>query len=327
MSLIDFILNVAGLVLWLNWRAIPLAVQAQPGVSLASTLRRAGPPRPRVYYLAGLIALLAARALVYWQLGGPIRWDARIPLGPTTVWFRSDLLGRMAIFSACSFGVTLGIFYLCLLLLSWINGPVAETEPGQRLVRAHLGLLDRWPGALKLLLPLLFTATAWCLFHPWLVHAGLVPRNANAGWRVPAQGVVIGLAVYLALKFFLTGIFALHLFSSHVYLGELPFWSFVNTTARGLLRPLRWLPLRAGQIDFAPVVAMILVLCAAPFSFNGHAREIVSRFFNQLQHNLLAGQTSLRVGCLARQIYVGHAAAQLAHNFVLSKSSGLDHGK
>ena len=266
MSLIDFILNVAGLVLWLNWRAIPLNVQAPPGVSLATTLRRAAPPRPRLFYLVGLIVLLAARALLYWQLGGPIRWDARIPLGPTTVWFRSDVLGRMALFSVCSFGVTLGIFYLCLLLLSWINGPVAETEPGQRLVRAHLGLLDRWPAALKLLLPLLVTATAWCLLHPWLVHAGLVPRNANAGWRVPAQGVVIGLAVYLALKFFLTGIFALHLFSSHVYLGELPFWSFVNTTARGLLRPLRWLPLRAGQIDFAPVVAMILVLCAAPFS-------------------------------------------------------------
>jgi uncharacterized protein YggT (Ycf19 family) len=266
MSLIDFILNVAGLVLWLNWRAIPLTAQTPLGVPLASTLRRAGPPRPRLFYLAGLFALLAARALAYWQLGGPIRWDARIPLGPTTIWFRSDLLGRMALFSVCSFGVTLGIFYLCLLVLSWINGPVAETEPGQRLVRAHLGLLDRWPGAVKLLLPLLVTATAWCLLHPWLVRAGLVPPNANAAWRVPAQGVVVGLAVYLALKFFLAGLFALHLVSSHVYLGEGPLWSFVNTTARGLLRPLRRLPLRAGQIDFAPLVATVLVLCAAAFS-------------------------------------------------------------
>lgn len=266
MSLIDFILNVAGLVLWLNWRAIPLTVQAPPGVSLASALRRAGPPRPRLYYLAGLIVLLAGRALLYWQLGGPIRWDARIPLGPTTVWFRSDVLGRMALFSVCSFGVALGIFYLCLLLLSWINGPVAETEPGQRLVRAHLGLLDRWPSAIKLLLPLLFTATAWCLLHPWMARAGLVPQNAHAGWRVLAQGMVLGLAAYLALKFFLAGIFVLHLLSSLVYLGELPLWSFVNTTARGLLRPLQWLPLRAGKIDFAPILAMALVLCAAPFS-------------------------------------------------------------
>jgi uncharacterized protein YggT (Ycf19 family) len=269
MSLIDLILNVVGLVLWLNWRAIPLTVQAPPGVSLASTLRRAGPPRPRIYYLAGLIALLAGRSLIYWQLGGQLNWVARIPLGPTTVGFRSDLLGRMMLFSVCSFGVALGIFYLCLLLLSWINGPVADTEPGQRVVRAQLGLLDRWPGAMKLLLPLLLTAALWCLFNPWLVRLGLVPSPAQPEWRVLAQGAVIGLAAYLALKFFLVGILALHLFSSYVYLGELPFWSFVNTTAHSLLRPLQWLPLRAGRFDFAPVLAMLVVLVTAPFSQRG----------------------------------------------------------
>ncbi len=269
MSLIDFILNVVGLVLWLNWRALPLAVQAPPGASLASTLRRAGPPRPRIYYLAGLILLLTGRALVYWQLGGQVGWVARIPLGPTTVGFRSDVLGRMALFSACSFGVALGIFYLCLLLLSWINGPVADAEPGQRLVRAQLGLLDRWPGVMKLLLPLLFTAILWCLLHPWLVRLGLVPRQANSDWRVLAQGAVLGLAAYLALKFFLVGILALHLFNSYVYLGELPIWSFVNTTAHSLLRPLQWLPLRAGRVDFAPVLAMVLLLSAAAFTQRG----------------------------------------------------------
>jgi uncharacterized protein YggT (Ycf19 family) len=272
MSLIDFILNVVGLVLWLNWRAIPLTVQARPGASLASTLRRAGPPRPRLYYLAGLILLLAGRALVYWQLGGQMGWVARIPLGPTTVGFRSDVLGRMALFSVGSFGVALGIFYLCLLLLSWINGPVADTEPGQRLVRAQLGLLDRWPGVMKLLLPPLFTATLWCLLHPWLVRLGLVPHQANTDWRVLAQGAVIGLAAYLALKFFLVGILALHLFSSYVYLGELPIWSFVNTTARRLLRPLQWLPLRAGRVDFAPVLAMVLLLFTAPLGQRGLAQ-------------------------------------------------------
>ena len=269
MSLIDFILNVAGLVLWLNWRAIPLTVQAPPGASLASTLRRAGPPQPRIYYLAGLILLLAARALFYWQLGGQVRWDARIPLGPTTVWFRGDLLGRMALFSLCSFGVAMGIFYLCLLLLSWVNGPAADAEPGQRLVRAHLGLLDRWPGAMKVLLPLVFTAALWFLLHPLLARLGMVPRDADSHWRVLAQGAVIGLAAYLALKFFLVGILALHLLNSYVYLGDVPIWSFVNTTARSLLRPLDWLPLRAGKVDFAPAVAIVVLLFAAQFSQRG----------------------------------------------------------
>ena len=272
MSLIDFILNLVGLVLWLNWRAIPLTVRAPAGASLASTLRRAGPPRPRVYYLAALCALLAGRALVYWQLGGPVRWDARIPLGPTTVWFRSDLPGRMMLFSLFSFGVALGVFYLCLLLLSWINGPIADTEPAQRLVRDHLGALDRWPGAVKVLLPLLFTVAAWCALNPLLAWLGLVPQASNPAWRLLAQGAVIGLAVYLVLKFLLVGVLALHLLNSYVYLGDLPLWSFVNATARGLLRPLRALPLRAGRIDFAPVLAMVVVLAGAQWSQRGLAQ-------------------------------------------------------
>jgi uncharacterized protein YggT (Ycf19 family) len=177
----------------------------------------------------------------------------------------------MAMFSVCSFGVALGIFYLCLLLLSWVNGPVADTEPGQRLVRAHLGFLDRWPGMMKLALPLLFVAALWCALNPLLVRLDMVPRNVHESWRVPAQGAVIGLAVYLALKFFLVGVFALHLLSSYVYLGDLPFWGFINTTANSLLRPLQWLPLRAGKIDFTPVVAMVLVLVAAQFSQHGLA--------------------------------------------------------
>jgi uncharacterized protein YggT (Ycf19 family) len=216
-----------------------------------------------------LILLLAGRALVYWQLGGPAGWVARIPLGPTTVGFRSDMLGRMALFSVCSFGVALAIFYLFMLLLSWINGPVADSAPGQRLVRTQLGLLDRCPGVIKLLLPVFLTATLWFMFHPWLVRLGLVPRQANSGWRVLAQGAVIGLAAYLALKFFLVGVLSLHLLSSYVYLGEWPLWDFVNTTARSLLRPLQWLPLRAGRIDFAPALAVVLLLFVAAFTQRG----------------------------------------------------------
>jgi uncharacterized protein YggT (Ycf19 family) len=46
-------------------------------------------------------------------------------------------------------------------------------------------------------------------------------------------------------------------------------WNFINATARTLLRPLRWLPLQAGKIDFAPVLAIVVVLAAAQFSQRG----------------------------------------------------------
>jgi uncharacterized protein YggT (Ycf19 family) len=43
-------------------------------------------------------------------------------------------------------------------------------------------------------------------------------------------------------------------------------WNFVNITARDLLRPIKWIPLRAGKIDFAPVLAIAVVLFAAQLS-------------------------------------------------------------
>jgi uncharacterized protein YggT (Ycf19 family) len=261
MSLIDLVLNIAGLLLWLNWRAVPFS-PTRP-VSLASTLRPAGRPAPRISSLAELIALLAIRAVVYWQLGAQLDWIPRIPLGPVTVWFRSDALGRMFLFSLLSFGATLGIFYLCLLLVSWIHAPTPDPEPAHSLMRAHLGRLDRWPAAMKLLLPLLFMALLWCALHPLLVRLRIVPAELNSPWLVVAQGAVIGLAAYLVLKFFLVAVFALHLLNSYVYLGEFPLWNFVNITARDLLRPIRWIPLQAGKIDLAPACAIVLVLLCA----------------------------------------------------------------
>lgn len=262
MSWVDFILNVAGLLLWLNWRAAPLSAR---GGSLASTVRPAGPSRPRFYYLAALIALLAGRAFFYWQIGEPVNWNPGLPLGPTTIAFRSDVFGRMLIYSFCSFAVALGIFYLCLLLLSWIQSPKSDPDPSERMVRTHLGFIARWPVVVKLLLPLVLAAAAWCAVYPLLARLGLVPPNASAAWRVVAQGAVIGLAAYLALKFFLVPVLALYLLNTYVYMGEFPFWQFINATARGLMRPIKWLPLRAGKVDLTPALLILCVLLASQF--------------------------------------------------------------
>jgi uncharacterized protein YggT (Ycf19 family) len=267
MSLVDFILNIVGLALWLNWRAVSLPLTGTPGKSLVLTLRPAGPPRPRLYYGFALALLLLARAAFYWQVGDPIHWSPRIPLGPTTLAFRSDLLGRMFLFSVLSFAVTLGLFYLGLLLLSAVNSPVTDADPGQRVVRAYLGKLDRWPWVFKLFLPLAVTALAWCLLNPLLTQLNMVPADS---WRhLVGQGAVIGLAVYLPLKFLLVAFLFLHLLNTYVYLGEFTLWNFINATARRLLWPLHWLPLQVGKIDFVPILSIILIVVAAEFAQRG----------------------------------------------------------
>ena len=68
MGLIDVILNLAGVLLWLNWRAIGFdaLVRTSPA-TLAGTLRRADPHRfKRWHFLAALGGLLTVRALLYW---------------------------------------------------------------------------------------------------------------------------------------------------------------------------------------------------------------------------------------------------------------------
>ncbi len=173
----------------------------------------------------------------------------------------------MILFSVLSFGVALGFFYLWLLLLSWVNAQVPDADPVQRLVRVWLGRLERWPGAIKLLLPLAVTALAWCLLHPLLARLNMVP--ANAPGRLLAQGAVIGLAGYLTLKHLVIALLILYLLNSYVYLGEFALWNFVDATTRRLLRPLQRLPLRVGKIDFAPVLSIILIMLAAEFAQRG----------------------------------------------------------
>ena len=264
-SLIDFILNLAGLLLWLNWRAAePILVTATSPGALPQRIR---PPRSRWWYLAGLLILLVGRAAFYWQAGAPLHWQPGIRLSSLWLAFRSDFPGRMLLYSFFSFGATVGVFYLCLLLISSINGPAPDTDAAQRLVRLHLGWLDRWRRPVKLLLPLVVMTAFWCSLNPLLLQIGMVPKASP--WQLLAQGALIGLASYLPLKFLVVGFLIVYVLNSYIYLGESHFLKFVNTTSTGLLRPLRWLPLRIGRVDFAPLAGMALVMVAAELGRRG----------------------------------------------------------
>lgn len=264
MGLVDFILNAAALLLWLNWRAAENKVSlGPPGMSLLSTLRRPEPSRYRRWlFLAALVALLGLRALFYWQIGAVADWTPRLNLGALVLHFRSDYAGRMLLFSLLSFGLVLAIFYLSLLLLSVVNMSVSERDPWQRLVRQQLGRVDRWPIALKLLLPVLVAALLWLALSAVLGRSGLLPPPKSAS-HVAQQAAVIGLAAYLAWKYLIVGVLLVHLLNSYVYLGNHSLWTFVNTTARQLVAPLRRLPLQLGKVDFSPLVGIVVVLLVA----------------------------------------------------------------
>ena len=266
MSLIDFILNLAGLLLWLSWRSLrfdPLARAS--AATLVGTLRRAEPQRWKGWqFLAGLLALLLARALFYWQIGSAASWTPRLDLGVVVLNLRSSFLRidylRTALFySLLSQGRMLLLFYFWILALTVINRRSADTEPIQKLLRLHLSRLAHWPWPLQAILPFLFAAGLWLALHPLLVRTGvLLPVNSK--WHLLGQAFLVGSALYFSLKYVLPVFLLLHLLASYVYLGSSPLWDFVAATAGNLLAPLRGLPLRLGRWDLAPVVGTALVL-------------------------------------------------------------------
>jgi hypothetical protein len=269
MNIVDFILNLAGLLLWLNWRSLrfdPLGKRTP--ATLIGTLRRAEPRRLRRWHLlAALGGLLLLRAVLYWQIGSGAGWAAgSLDLGATTLFFRSDSFNRMLFFSIFSFGLTLGVFYLWLLLFSILAGP----EPFHRLVRMQLGPIDRLSRGIKFFLPLMFTALLWWLASWPLAWLAIVPQPVSAAHRIE-ESLVIGLGSYVAWKYAAGVLLALYLLNSYVYFGKHPFWSYVTTEAQTLLRPLRAAPLRAGRADFAPVVGLALVFLIAELAERGLA--------------------------------------------------------
>jgi uncharacterized protein YggT (Ycf19 family) len=264
MAFIDFILNLAGLLLWAKWRSLPFdPIHKRTPATLVGTLRRAAPSHFRRWYLLAAIAvLLVLRALFYWQIGSATHWTGRLDLGIITLSLRSDLFGRMLLYSVFSFGLSVAVFYWWLLLLSLLAGRKVQDEPVHRLVRMQLGGIDGWPRWAKIILPFAISAFGWWLASWLLAGLAIIPGPVSAGHRLE-ESVVIGLGSYLVWKFVAAALLALHLLNTYVYFGKHPFWNYVNATAQNLTAPLRKIPLRAGRVDFAPVVGIAIIFLAA----------------------------------------------------------------
>jgi uncharacterized protein YggT (Ycf19 family) len=249
MSLIDFILNLAGLLLWFNWCA------AQSGTGG----RNLSFPPLRWFSLAALFGLVCGRAFFYRMLGPAVDWTAGLDLGAVTLYFRTDEFTLALLFSALSFARALVLAYVWMLAVCVLNRNSDALDWISRFIRLRLSLLARWPFYVQVLLPMFFVVAAWPGLHALLTHVGITSRLPTFG-RLILQGTLIGLGTYLSLKYLITAVLLADLLAGYVYFGRGPIWDFVSTTAKSLLAPLRRLPLRAGKTDCAPLVGVALTL-------------------------------------------------------------------
>ena len=269
-GVIDFILNLAGLMLWLNWRTLPFdpLTTATPA-TLIGTLRRAEPTRyKRWHFAAGLVALLLLRAVFYRLIGPSVDWTGTVNLIATRLAFRSDSLQIMLLYSALSFGLLLGIFMLWLLLLSVLSPASGGNPLLSRLTRAHLGFVSTWPAWRKLLFPFLAGFILWWLWTWPLAWWGLIPEPLSEISRL-AQAALLGLSAYFAWEYLIAALLTVYLLHNYLYFGRHVIWNYVDDTARQLLRPLRRLPLHVGKVDLSPVVAIAVVCLFAQLAEHG----------------------------------------------------------
>jgi len=270
MSLIDFILNLAGLTLWLNWRTLPFdPLSTATPATLIGTLRRADPAsHKRWHFAAALIALLLLRAGFYRLLGPTLEWTGTINLIATRLAFRSDSLTLMLWYSILSFGMLLGVFVLWLLLLSVVSPGSGGRPLFLRLERAHLGFVSGWPVWCKLVLPWVVGLSLWWLGSWPLARWGLISQPGSEKVRL-VQAALVGLSTYFAWKYLIAALLTAYLLHTYLYFGRHAMWNFVDETARRLLGPLRRLPLRLGKVDFAPVVGIAAVFLMAQVAEHG----------------------------------------------------------
>ncbi len=259
MGLVDFILNLAGLLMWLNWRARQLQPLAgSPPATLASTVRHAEPRRRRRYQsLLFLLLLLLVRAFLYRQLGSPADWTPRLDLGIVVLAFRNENFPVLLLYSGLSFLRVLAIFYFWLLVLVALSPRGQAPGPVERLLEFHLGKLASLPWPVQVLILPVLCGLSWAALHPVLTGSGVVEHVRSAG-HLGLQALLVGGSLFFSLKYLLPVLLLIYLMISYVYLGASPVWEFVSATARRFLEPLRWF--RVAKADFSPIAGVLLVL-------------------------------------------------------------------
>lgn len=262
MALLDFILNLVGLLLWFNWRAAQFdPLSKSTPATLAGTLRRAETSRLQRWHLPlVLLGLLLIRAPLYAMVGGALNWVGKLDVVIISIPFKSNSTSYlpMLLYSIYSFGVALGAFLLWVLLLSILKSDASENDSLRQLLRLHLGRLESAPILIKLILPLIVVLPVWYLASWPLTFWEILPKPGELN-RLE-QAFLVSLGSYLVWKQIIVAVLALHFISTYVYFGKNPFWQHLSIVARKLLRPFSGIPLNIGRFSFAPLLAIALTL-------------------------------------------------------------------
>ena len=248
------ILNLAGLLLWIIWRAGTMP-RPKPRNSFTGPTPSPGSISKHSWiYLAALVALLGLRAVFYHQFGPGLNWIPSLNLLNESPHFRSDLFPRILAYSVVSFARWLVAGYCCLALLTAVRPQTESSSSWREFLKAQFGGLGSWPSAVHWLAAIGLAIGVHLCEAEWMKAVGVGGEATDRLLQIPA---LVALDLRATLYLIMT-LLALYLLNSYVYFGEQPFLKTVNESGKRLLKPLRILPLEMGKIDLAPFITFIL---------------------------------------------------------------------
>lgn len=248
------ILNLAGLLLWITWRAGTMP-HPKPRNSFTGPAPQRGPIFKHSWiYLAALVALLGLRAIFYHQFGPGLDWIPSLNLINESPHFFSELFPRILAYSVLSFVRWLVAGYFCLALLATIRPQTEASITWKEFLKSQFGWLGGLPSFVYWLMAIGLAVGVHIGETEWMKSVGVLGETSYRLQHILALITLdLRATVYLVMI-----LLALHLLNSYVYFGEQSFWKNVNKCGNQLLRPLRILPLEFGKIDLAPFIAFAL---------------------------------------------------------------------
>ncbi|MFZ9854612.1 MAG: YggT family protein [Limisphaerales bacterium] len=275
MAFINLLLDLVVLVLGLSVLGIGTRAPTHRAGTLLGNLKPAESRPTRSWKpVALLVVLLFLRPFLYRILSDVLgeipSWNAI----PASIPFRPDSFLRLLLFSWVSFLWTL-IHFLCwVLLLSALSKACRDPANWNRFFEELIGPLVRCPLPLSLLLPGLAAGLLWLTLRWPLRMMAIAPAPASTA-ALLEQSILVGLGVWVSIRWLLGGLLLLRLINTYVYLGNNPFWDFVHQIGGIPLLPFRRLPLQIGKLDLSPLLAAAVVFLVAA----GVERALVAAYF------------------------------------------------
>jgi uncharacterized protein YggT (Ycf19 family) len=275
MAFINLLLDLVVLVLGLSVLGIGTRTPVHRAGTLLGNLKLAESKPARSWKpVVLLVALLFLRPFLYRMLSDVLgeipSWNAI----PASIPFRPDSFLRLLLFSWVSFLWTLIQFLSWVLLLSALSKACRDPANWNRFFEELVGPLVRWPLPVCLLLPGFAAGSLWLALR-WPLHLmSIAPPPASAA-ALLEQSLLVGLGIWVSVRWLLGGLLLLRLINTYVYLGNHPFWDFVHQIGGIPLLLFRRLPLQIGKLDLSPLIATAIVFLAAA----GLERALVAAYF------------------------------------------------